>query len=101
MIKRVKQPNDAMAALPEKDTAPRRKNIRTPMDCRIYLTATKPRRKKGAALRRFNLYRDGMTVQEYCDKGGIPWDVWYDTLYGYIELRQADGTPFERPGHVV
>jgi len=99
--KRPKQTNDAEQVLPEKGAAPRRKNTRTPMTCLIYLTTTKPKRKKGPALRRYNCYRDGMTVQEYVDAGGIPWDVWYDTLYGYIELRNPDGTPFQRPDHVA
>jgi len=101
VAKRPKNPNEAERALPEPPATAGRKNTRTPLDCTIHLTEIKPRRKKGPALRRFRLYRDGMTVQGYIDKGGLPWDIWYDTLYGYVELRNPDGSVFMRKDHVV
>jgi len=96
-----KKLNDAEKTLPETPEIHRRKNTRTPLECTIHLTEIKPRRKRGAALKRFNLYAEGMTVQAYVDAGGIPWDVWYDSLYGYVTLRNPDGSPFERPSHVA
>jgi hypothetical protein len=101
VAKRPKNPNEAERALPEVPTATGRKNTRTPVDCTIHPTEIKPRRKKGPALRRFKLYKDGMTVQDYINKGGLPWDIWYDTLYGYVELRNPDGSVFMRKDHVV
>ena len=80
-------------------TSTQRRNVRTPLDCTIHPTGVAPRRKRGAALQRFSLYRDGMRVQEYLDQGGMSWDIWYDTMFGYIELKNPDGTEFVRPAH--
>jgi len=78
-----------------------RKNQRTPLECTIHLTELKPQRKGVAAQKRFALYREGMTVEAYIKKGGLAWDIWYDTLLGYVTLTNPDGTPFERINHAT
>lgn len=78
-----------------------RVNQRTPLECTIHLTELKPQRKGEAAKKRFALYKEGMTVEAYIKKGGLAWDIWYDTLLGYVTLTNPDGTPFERKNHAA
>lgn len=72
-----------VAAKPE---AEKRTNVRTPMGAIIFLTDKKPTRKRDAALKRFALYKNGQTVEQYIKAGGIKWDVWYDNKAGFIRL---------------
>lgn len=48
-----------------------------------------PKREGTAAFNRFELYRDGMTVDQFIAAGGSRIDVSYDVKKGYIELGAA------------
>jgi hypothetical protein len=42
--------------------------------------------KRGTAAKRFDLYRDNMTVAEYLESGGIRGDINWDTKQGFIQV---------------
>lgn len=43
--------------------------------------------KRGTAAQRYDLYKNGMTIGEYINKGGQLRDVIWDAKQGWIELR--------------
>lgn len=45
-----------------------------------------PKKAGGAPAKRFDLYKNGMTVQEFLDAGGTVADVKWDVDHGYIAL---------------
>jgi hypothetical protein len=50
-----------------------------------------PKRKGSASAKRFELYRNGMTVAEFLKAGGTRGDLNWDVSHEHIELRAADG----------
>jgi hypothetical protein len=53
------------------------------------LVASNPKRSYGAAYRRFEQYRDGMTVGEFRQAVGYQKanaDLWYDQDHGFIRV---------------
>jgi hypothetical protein len=57
----------------------------------IFLTGKTPKRKAEKSRKRFDLYKNGMTVKEYLDAGGTAWDLWYDAEWGgFIELKKPE-----------
>ena len=56
-------------------------------DARIVLLVQEsPKQRGDRAHARFALYRDGMTVQEFFDTGGILGDIYFDVGHGYIAV---------------
>jgi len=60
------------------------------------LRAVNPKKPGTKAWHRFNLYKDGMTTNEFLRSGGTRSDLQYDTDHGYIEIttfeNKADGS---------
>lgn len=50
-----------------------------------------PKRKGSKSARRFDLYRDGMTVLEFIKAGGTRGDINWDTAHEHIVLIPASG----------
>ena len=50
------------------------------------LVDANPKRPWGAAYRRFEIYRTGMTVREFLDAGGTRGDLWYDQDHDFIRV---------------
>ncbi len=50
------------------------------------LVESNPKRPWGAAYKRFNLYREGMTVGEFLALGGTRSDLWYDQDHDFIRV---------------
>lgn len=51
-------------------------------------TPFKPNPKRGKSRDRFELYREGMTVQEYIEKGGYSADISWDVKRGFIVVEE-------------
>lgn len=50
------------------------------------LVESNPKRPWGAAYKRFDLYREGMTVGEFLVLGGTRGDLWYDQDHDFIRV---------------
>ena len=50
------------------------------------LVESNPKRPWGAAYKRFDLYREGMTVGEFLSLGGTRGDLWYDQDHDFIRV---------------
>ena len=78
-------PRSRRCLAPGDTPTPRRKPL--PDDGLItMLVHANPKRPWGAAYRRFDLYRDGMTVREFLDLGGTRGDLWYDQDHDFIRV---------------
>lgn len=51
------------------------------------LASENPKREGSAAHKKFSLYKNGMTVGEFLDKGGTSSCIAYDVKHGYIEVK--------------
>lgn len=63
-----------------------------PLKIRI-LVSHNPKKPGCAAWHRFNLYRDGMTQEEFKRAGGTQEDIVYDLKNGFISLSNLDNRP--------
>lgn len=54
------------------------------------LVEDNPKRLGSAAYRRFSFYEDGMTVEQYLDRGGIHADLKWDEEHRYIKLERFE-----------
>ena len=52
----------------------------------VLLVQGNPKRPWGAAYKRFDLYREGMTIGEFLEAGGTRGDLWYDQDHGFIRV---------------
>ena len=52
----------------------------------VLLVQENPKQPGSRAHARFGFYRDGMTVQEFFDAGGLPADIYFDIGHGYIAV---------------
>lgn len=52
------------------------------------LAAANPKRKETLAYHRFDLYKSGMTVADYLEKGGRSGDINHDVEMGFISLSE-------------
>jgi hypothetical protein len=67
--------------------------IRSQTDSRtIHNIRPNPKRPGSASHTRYNKYTEGMTVQEYLDKGGLMSDIRWDTRKEFIQLRGERAT---------
>lgn len=58
-----------------------------PLDAKItVLSTSNPKRKGSGSYDRFELYKSGMTVKNFLDKGGKTADLTWDTRKGFIEV---------------
>lgn len=82
-----------------KNTAPLSKNARLSEDHQLYLEVGSNPKRAGAA-KRFDFYKDGMTVREYIEKVGDKRqalkDIAWDTKQGFISAK-GPGTAAKKP----
>ena len=52
----------------------------------IVLAQENPKQPGSRARNRFDLYKTGMTVQEFLDSGGLTADIYYDISRAYIAV---------------
>lgn len=51
------------------------------------LVKSNPKKAGSASAKRFDLYRNGMTVEAFIEAGGTPGDVAWDIGHGFIEVK--------------
>lgn len=54
---------------------------------------SKPKGKLMSARQRWELYREGMTVGQFLEAGGLAYDIGLDVKMGYIQLNVGQKTP--------
>lgn len=59
-------------------------------DLRVIRLAVNENPKKGLSAKRFALYRNGMTVQQYLEMGGFSSDIAWDLAHGYITVTRIE-----------
>lgn len=92
----INDPSIAPAAAPRQ--APGMRGLKgTPLSAKITLLVDhNPKRPGCAAEKRFALYQDGMTQEEFLAAGGTTPDLAYDTAHGYIAVEGYAPKPVVR-----